>query len=69
MELSIIRSSVKVRNKKKGENKGRKAFDDTIVQMSDIHRPNICIQDVFVCELRTPSCVMCCVTKVRELNK
>jgi hypothetical protein len=51
MELPIIRSSVKARNKKKGENEGQKAFDDTIVQLSDIHLPHICIQDVFVCEL------------------
>jgi hypothetical protein len=39
MELSIIRSPVKVRSIKKGESKGQKAFDDTVVQLSDIHIP------------------------------
>jgi hypothetical protein len=38
MELTIIQS-VKVRSKKKGENKGQKTFDDTIVQLKDIHLP------------------------------
>jgi len=44
MELPIIRSSVKVRSKKKGESKGQKVFDDTIAQLSDVYLPNICIQ-------------------------
>lgn len=37
MELPILRSPVKVRNKKKRESEGQKIFDDTRVQLRDVH--------------------------------
>ena len=42
---------MKVRIKNRGESKGQKTFDDTIVQLSDFNLLIICIKDVLVCEL------------------